>query len=388
MVKVARSIIRFAHKQTSSLRLKNTVLLSSIPDFSESTVEVFNQMLKTDAFKAYTFIWFCVEPRKHKHRQRPNVKVKKRVDNPLLRLINLYCESTAKYCIYTHELLGNIYNESQLRIYIEHGSFGLKKPIGNVGHFDYSTYRIRTHRISLTDKVRVCGLPRNDRLFDNAEEVLKNCNIEGFDKVIIWMPTFKHYRFKGLFHLKRNDYNTQKEYDITLQEDPSFYDRVNETLLAHNTLLIIKYHHGQDMRYVETKEASNLKIIQDEALAASGVALYSLLGAADALITDFSSVCYDYLLTNKPIGYDVTDLALYEKSGSLWANNPLDYMPGHKIYSVGDLCDFIASVANNDDHFEAARIKLKDCIHVYQDNQSAKRVVDLIMAESGQSAKR
>jgi CDP-glycerol glycerophosphotransferase (TagB/SpsB family) len=192
------------------------------------------------------------------------------------------------------------------------------------------------------------------------------------------MPTFKHYKFKGKFHLKRNDFQIEKAYDLSLQEDGCFYEKVNKTLNTHNILLIIKYHSSQDMRYVLTKETTNIKIISDGFLSDSGVSLYSLLGAADALITDFSSVCYDYMLIDKPIGFDVTDLELYVKGGSSWVEDPLIYMPGEKIYSVDDFCKFIASVADGDDGFVSSRKELTDKIHVYQDNQSAKRVVDLI----------
>jgi CDP-glycerol glycerophosphotransferase (TagB/SpsB family) len=295
-------------------------------------------------------------------------------------LVNIFCESKARYCVYTHTLLGNFYNENQRRIHIEHGSFGIKR-----GSAEYnknlardSTYRVYTHPVKGI-RARVCGLPRNDRLFDDKCETAEKLGISQFDKIIIWMPTFKHFKFKGMFHLKRNDFNVHKEYDITLQEDPAFYDEIDKVLSANNTLLIMKYHHGQNMRYVISKETANIKIIPDESLSDSGVALYSLLGAADALITDFSSVCYDYLLVDRPIGFDVIDLELYVQGGASYVTNPLDYMPGYKIYNTRDFCGFIESVAKGDDGFAEERKAMLDRVHTHQDNQSAKRVVELIL---------
>jgi len=382
IVNLARKFIRLIHRVASKLPLKNVVLFSSIPDFSESSVEVFNLMHKMDEFKDYKFIWFCDNP-KQKIKS-PNVIIKKRIGNPLSRLFaNLYRESRARFSIYTHELYGNIYNDKQVRVFIEHGSYGIKTGAGHgkhgkVQHFDYSTYKIRT-RGKEAGKVRTCGLPRNDRLFDDPAIARSKLGIESYSKVIIWMPTFKHYKNKGLFHMKRNDYQVEKAADITLQEDGSFYEEVDKTLNAHNTLMIIKYHPRQDMKYVISKDTPNIKIISDEELLGAGIPLYTLVGATDALITDFSSVAYDYLLINRPIGFDITDLELYIKGGTVAVKDPLDHMPGEKINDVQSFCDFIAHVAVGEDQYEAERKKWLDKVHVHQDGQSAKRVVDLLL---------
>jgi len=339
-------------------------------------------MYEMDEFKGYKFVWFCDDPKKQLGR--PNVIIKKRTGNPLFRtFINLYRESRARFSIYTHELYGNIHNDKQVRVFIEHGSYGIKTGAGHGKHgkvhqFDYSTYKIRT-RGKEAGKIRICGLPRNDRLFDDMAIARSKLGIESYSKVIIWMPTFKHYQNKGLFHIKRNDYQVEKAADITLQEDSTFYEEVEKTLSATNTLMIIKYHPRQDMKYVISKDTPNIKIISDKELLDAGIPLYTLVGATDALITDFSSVAYDYLLINRPIGFDVTDLELYIQGGTVAVDNPLDHMPGEKINDVQSFCGFITKVANNEDHYEADRKIWLDKVHVHQDNLSAKRVVDLLL---------
>jgi hypothetical protein len=357
-------------------------LLRSIPDLSESTMEVFKLMAEMDEFAEYKLIWFCDNPPKKGKPFGSNVIVKKHIDNPLFRIRNLYCESTAKIGISTHDMYGNIYNNKQMRIFIEHGSFGIKRATGRVTYADYNTHHIHAMGVN-TGKIHICGLPRNDRLFDDPHITKQKLEIQTYNKVIIWMPTFKHYKERGLFRLQRNDYQVEKEYDITLQEDEAFFDEISNTLNTHNMLLYIKYHPSQNMNYVITKETHNVRIVSDAALLQADIPLYSFLGATDALISDFSSVVYDYLLINRPIGFDITDLELYIQGGTVAVDDPLSYMPGEKISDTQSFCDFLTKVALGENQFEPERKKMLDMVHVYQDNQSAKRVVDLILSHMG-----
>ena len=69
--------------------------------------------------------------------------------------------------------------------------------------------------------------------------------------------------------------------------------------------------------------------------------MYSLLGSADILLTDFSSIYIDYLLLNRPIGFVEDDFDEYSKSRGFIFDNPEEYMPGVKIRSLEDLKTFL-----------------------------------------------
>jgi len=382
--KIARLTIRSVHRLTSILPLQNKIIFNSIPDFGDSTVEVFNYIIEMEEFKECKIIWYCENFEKYKNRQRPNVRIRKRIPNPFLRLKNIFTESTAKACVYSHNIYGNIYNGKQMRLVIDHGSYGIKKGLGMKKSIDYSTHRVKT-RGKETEKVRVLGLPRNDRLFDNPAETRAKLKLEHDGKIIIWMPTFKRYKSRSIFQQERNDYATEKNADISLQHDGDFYNKLHDTLHETNTLLIIKYHPSQNMRYVINKETPNIKILTDAQIIDEGVALYSLIGATDALISDFSSVVYDYLLIDRPIGFDITDLDDYISGGTVAVEDPLAHMPGYKISNVDSFCGFIKNVAAGEDGFEAERKAMLKKVHINKDNQSAKRVAGLILNHMGGS---
>ena len=59
--------------------------------------------------------------------------------------------------------------------------------------------------------------------------------------------------------------------------------------------------------------------------------LYHLLSQTDAMISDYSSVYGDYLLTDKPIGFAFNDLEEYKKSRYIPLSPLEDYMPGMRI---------------------------------------------------------
>ena len=60
---------------------------------------------------------------------------------------------------------------------------------------------------------------------------------------------------------------------------------------------------------------SNLVFINDAFLSDNGIINYELLGVADALLTDYSSVYYDYLLLDRPIGLCWDDYEEYKANG-------------------------------------------------------------------------
>jgi hypothetical protein len=75
-------------------------------------------------------------------------------------------------------------------------------------------------------------------------------------------------------------------------------------------------------------------IITDAALREANLKLYELLGAADAIITDYSSVWTEYLLLDRPIGFWLTDLERYRHERGFAPRNWLNHLPGPVISSI------------------------------------------------------
>lgn len=97
------------------------------------------------------------------------------------------------------------------------------------------------------------------------------------------------------------------------------------------------------------------------------------------MISDYSSVYYDYLLCDKPIGLCFDDFDEYNKNEGFTVDPNFILAGGEKIYNAQDMCDFIERIANGEDKLKDKRNEIKNLCHLYKDDKSAKRVADYIL---------
>ena len=212
------------------------------------------------------------------------------------------------------------------------------------------------------------GYARNDDLFNHIN-VHKYFNNISFDKVIYWLPTYRQNRWGDRIHS-----------DISM---PIIYsrenaERVNEEAKKNSVLIIVKVHPAQDLSKISEFNLSNLVFIKNEFFSGKDLTNYQLLGSSDAMVSDYSSVYYDYLLTDKPIGLCFDDFEEYSKREGFTMNVDEILAGGEKLYNVDDLCNFIKSVAEGKDMLKDKRNEIKNLVHDRVDNNSTSRIVDYL----------
>ena len=129
---------------------------------------------------------------------------------------------------------------------------------------------------------------------------------------------------------------------------------------------------------VEEYNLSNILFIKNDFFDDKTFTNYQLLGSCDALLTDYSSVYYDYLLCDKPIGLCWEDFDEYKEREGFTVDPDFIMAGGEKIYSTDDLCAFISRVSSDEDLLKEKRNEIKNTVHAHVDNQSTKRIVDYI----------
>lgn len=359
---------------------KNIILFESQPDFADSSKSIFDECLCNDINRKYKMVWLVEKPENFKNADIFNtIFIKKNSKKLSDNIQKLYYFMVAKYCFYTHNLIGLPGNKRQIRYFIPHAALPLKNSSGCFWSYQSNTYIECTSNFAAKyrcktfgggeERVKILGLPRNDELFivDDTKEKL---GLLDYKKIIIWLPTFKHHKNKD-----RNDYNNNKiSQDISLlnESDLKF---TNNFLKKSNMILLIKFHPMQDLSFVKMKKYSNIRCISDNDLRRKNILLYRLLNVSDALITDFSSVYIDYLLLNRPIGFELIDIDKYKKGRGFLFKNPLKYMPGFKIHNKDELISFLEKISKGDDEFESERKKLLNLVHKYQDGKSSQRIL-------------
>lgn len=107
--------------------------------------------------------------------------------------------------------------------------------------------------------------------------------------------------------------------------------------------------------------------------------MYEFLGQTDGLITDYSSVYYDYLLTDKPIAITTDDLEEYKKVFEFVYDDIFKVIKGEYINNIEDFKTFLNNISTGNDIAKEARLNAKKTLHKFQDGNSSKRVYDFLV---------
>lgn len=321
----------------------------------------------------YQFVWFVNNPQKYKKKRVIYVNSYKP-----LSILSLYYFSRAHFVFSSHGRSIDIKaRKGQKLVNLWHG---IPMKLRTDGH-DYNSTDIISTGPNATpllskfigapiSKFRELGYPRNDILVDNNNCGRKNPLIDkNYNKVIIWMPTFRSSTDKKL-----NTDTLQNETGLPIINTVHQLVTFNEFLKVHNTAIILKLHYLQQDFDVFHNKFSNIIIISDNDLERHNLQLYAILGKTDALLTDYSSVSYDYLLVNKPIGYIIDDIEKYKRQRGFIQENITEFMAGHLISKYEDLLKFVEDISNNRDNYIKERQELCSKIHKYHDSLSRKRI--------------
>lgn len=215
------------------------------------------------------------------------------------------------------------------------------------------------------DKMFCGGSPRNDYLFSETElpEIFQFSG-----KSVIWMPTFRH----GIGR-------SESDIDIPVINEGNV-EALNQRLEKLNIRLYIKAHRLQmnGFQNLINNNHQNIILLSDVDLKNSNIPLYAFLSHMDALLTDYSSVYYDYLLLDRPIGFVIDDFEQYKKNRGFAFDAPLELMPGDKIYSINELLVFFDNLASGIDKYSSDRHRVNSICNTFTDANNCKRCVDLM----------
>ncbi len=151
-------------------------------------------------------------------------------------------------------------------------------------------------------RVWLFGSARNDAFyheFEKVENLPARFNLKSYSRVLIYAPTYREAKssvFGGSLFRHRDE--------PVVPFSETFLTDLNKTLASRNWLLLVKKHH-LDKALTISGSATNIIDVGpvDD--------IQELLAVSDALITDYSSICFDFLQSGKPIIYYVYDLERY-----------------------------------------------------------------------------
>ncbi|GEK35190.1 CDP-glycerol glycerophosphotransferase family protein [Kurthia sibirica] len=210
------------------------------------------------------------------------------------------------------------------------------------------------------DKVVATGIPRTDIFFDEqykenkyAEMMTKFPEFEG-KHITLYAPTFRgHGQSSAVF--------PQKKLELA-----KIYDSLGE-----QDLFLIKMHPFVSKKFKIPAQYKD-KIID----MTKYPSVNDLLFISDILITDYSSVCFEYALLNKPMIFYCFDLEEYVSSRDFYI--PYEqFTPGEIVYNTEELIDVMQkkTIDHSVDYSEFTTRFFDDL-----DGKSTERVADLIVS--------
>ena len=201
-----------------------------------------------------------------------------------------------------------------------------KKPYSTISSAEFFVPFLSSAFLLDKKNIWLTGLPRTDWFYERiTEKIISNLrNNEKYinSRVILYMPTFRRRSNYGNFFNPFNiqDFNSDKFIDFLEKEDviflykPHYFDRTsNFSLLSERFVLI------NESDYDE---------------------LYVFISNIDILVTDYSSVYFDFLCLNKPAILTPFDYDVYIQN---FREHYFDYnlLPSIKAYNWDELMNII-----------------------------------------------
>lgn len=394
--KIARKINFHKKKIEYTLHTKNIkvddklIIFASFNgrSYCDSPKAIYQYLINNEKYKDYKFIWAFNDKQEHKFLE----------ENSRTEVIDIKSKeffkslAKAKYWIFNYKIQDYIFpRENQIFVQCWHGT-PLKRLGCDLEHFNnamnsISEIRQRYHleaskfsyfvspskfatekfistwdlkKINKTDIMLEEGYPRNDFLINytskDVEKIKKRLGIDNINKkIILYAPTYRDNQHSvGVGYT----YETKVDFDKLKSE------------LSDEYIILFRAHWlvAQSFDFEKYKDfvidVSNYDDISE---------LYVL---SDMLITDYSSVFFDYANLKRPIIFYMYDLEDY-RDNIRGFYLELTELPGNILKDENELVEEIKSLTNKFEYNDKYR-KFNEKFNYLDDGQATKRVVEKI----------
>ncbi len=352
--------------------------------YSDNPRAIYEEMIKDHRFDDYEFIWFI------KNNKDKNISIPRGKIVGYLGLSYFYYIAKAKYWIFNCKMPAYLYKKKN-QVYLQtwHGT-----PLKRLGHdiqvdentkfyrsgMSYQkmceTYSIDSKRYNYMispnsfcteifprafdvecSKLIETGYPRNDFITNASKEdilsIKQKLSLPLDKKIILYAPTWRDNSFvaEGYTFELEADFNKWKE------------------LLGDDYIVVFKPHYLIINKYENDHSLDGfLYSMKAEA------EINELYVISDVLVTDYSSVFFDYAVLNKPIYFYMYDLQSYKEELRGFYLDIYKDLPG-KIYE--DETTLLSDIVNK--HYDFIALKeFNQRFNHAQDGTCSKKVIDIV----------
>lgn len=359
-------------------------------NYTCSPKAIYEKMITMDEFKDYKFIWAFNDPSKHEVTKDKRLKIVKTKTSEYYKYISM-----SKYWI-VNSIMDESITKKKNQIYVQcwHGTplkrlrYDIevngavlntideirKRNDRDASKFDYfiSPSKYCTEKFTSAfnlvalgkkDIIIEEGYPRNDSLFNknkkNIDEIKEKLGIPKNKKVICYLPTFRdnqHTSGVGYTYDLAIDFDSLKKKfskDYVILFRPHYF--------IANKIDLSKYK-GFVYNVASYDEINDIYLV------------------SDLLITDYSSVFFDYANLKRPVLFYMYDFDDYKNNLRDFYIS-LDELPGPIVKTQKELEKCISNVDKSITEFKDTYQKFNDKYNYLDDGNASERVIRVIFKD-------
>lgn len=391
---LSRVIEKFASLIIDYIPTKEMVVFECESDMDDNPRAFYEYLLKRRWNRKHKIVWFVNDVNYCRtNYAKKNVIFINREKGDLKNRIRMryYC-TVPKYYIFSHPYWFMKRRKEQVVVTTGHGT-----PVKNTSVSDdpnkakcYDWKLVPTKDVvpwvvkegCPPEKAVICGCPRLDELFHGDRQAIMSrlFGAGDYNKIIICMPTYKK-------SVRKVDSVAVDKYSLDVLHSEEDYIALNTFLQDRGAHLIIKPHPLQILDGLSLEESSNIHYITNRILLEKHIIFYQLLGCCDGLITDLSSVIYDFLLLDRPIGLLTGNYDKYVRG--FMVDNVLDFLPGTEIRDLNELKGFLDECILGEDNNGDKRESVNKIVNKLPSGHYCEELYNLLFIkgmESGQTS--
>jgi len=208
-------------------------------------------------------------------------------------------------------------------------------------------------------RLLVTGFPRNDVLRESIEGERIGLNKQALDEFVARADEGPVFLYAPTWREAYGEQNGIPLVDLNLG-----FDDLDAVLGEHDAHLYVSAHPAST--FAVDERLDNVSVLD------SGGDLYPFVRHADALVTDYSGIFYDYLLLDRPVLFFAPDLSAYTADRPLYFEYE-EHVPGPIVRDAGEFVDAVEGVLAGNDGYADERAQVRATFYDHEEGSAAER---------------
>lgn len=346
---------------------------------------LFLAFMRRPDFKNYVHVWTVEDPEEIRRLQAeyasyPNVRFVLKNSKQYLRVVTQakYLINNTSFASYFSKKPGQVFVDTWHSITVK--KLGFDVPDGKVSSGNMlrnllmADYILSANRFTtkvFRESYKLDGLyegtiietghPRNDLVVGSERAAVieklaaRGVTVDPAKKIILYAPTWRGTSYSNP--------------TVDIENYASFVETVSSRIDSAQYQILVKPHQVVYKKLSEEEKRSGKYVPRS-------IDANELLSIVDVLVSDYSSIYFDFMLTERPILFYIPDLERYNEYRGLYFS--VDELPGPATDQAEQIAEWINEIDTVRENYRACYQKTKAWACEYDDGHAAERVLETV----------